>query len=188
MAQRRDEIDLLATRLRTAMRNRVAESRHRLGAVKHHETFRRPLDRIHRWQQVIDDRERALVLAISTRLKRIDGERLRKLETRLALRHPRHLVRLFAQKLTTSDERLHCAIDLRRQHDQSRVTALDRQLNAVSPLAVLRRGYSVTLIKKTGTVVRNTAQITGGERLITRLSDGQIESTADDPRQPKLFE
>jgi len=69
----------------------------------------------------------------------------------------------------------------------ARVDALERHLNAVSPESVLRRGCSVTTIKKDGAVVRSAKQIKGGEKLVTRLADGTIESVAEDPRQPKLF-
>ncbi len=45
----------------------------------------------------------------------------------------------------------------------------------------------MTMLKKGGAVVRSVSQIKGGEKLITRLADGTIESTADDPKQPELF-
>ncbi len=183
-----DHVELLATRFRTAMRHRVQEAQHRLRAIIRHETFRRPMERIHRLQQVIDDQERALRLGMSDRLKSIDRDRLGALATRLAIRHPRNLVRLFDQKIRTSAERLRCGMVQAQQREKSRIDATERQLNAISPLAVLKRGYSVTTIKKGGAVVRSVDQIKGGEKLVTRVGDGEFESVAEDPRQPKLFE
>jgi exonuclease VII large subunit len=36
--------------------------------------------------------------------------------------------------------------------------------------------------------VRSVDQVQPGDRLVTRLADGEIESTADDKNQPGLFE
>jgi len=45
----------------------------------------------------------------------------------------------------------------------------------LSPLAVLGRGYSLTW-KADGTLVRSTAQVQVGERLVTRFEDGKVIS------------
>ena len=37
-------------------------------------------------------------------------------------------------------------------------------------------------------VREGAAQIRPGDKLVTRFADGEIESTAGDPRQPGLFE
>jgi exonuclease VII large subunit len=60
--------------------------------------------------------------------------------------------------------------------------------NAVGPQQVLARGYSITTLKKGGAIVRSKGQVKGGQRLITHVADGEIESVAEDPNQPTLFE
>ncbi len=184
----RDDVEGLGNRLRNAMRGRISEGRHRLVAISRHEVFRRPLERIYRLQQLIDDQQRALMLAISRRLQTIDRDRLGVLATRLASRHPRNLIRLHEQQLAAVHERLRRGLRVAHQGHVEEIDALERQLQALNPLGVLKRGYSVTFMKKGGAVVRSSKQVQGGETLVTRLADGQIESTADDPRQPKLFE
>jgi exodeoxyribonuclease VII large subunit len=68
------------------------------------------------------------------------------------------------------------------------VGALAGQLEALSPHAVLKRGYSITTLKRSGAVVRSAGDVKTGDKLITRLSDGQVESVVDDKNQPRLFE
>jgi exodeoxyribonuclease VII large subunit len=51
-----------------------------------------------------------------------------------------------------------------------------RQLGLVGPVEVLRRGYSITT-NAHGQVIREPGQVVGGDRLITRLAEGQITST-----------
>ena len=50
------------------------------------------------------------------------------------------------------------------------------QLEAVSPLATLARGYSVTSAPD-GSALKKTKQIKVGDVLKTRLSDGWVESS-----------
>ena len=60
-------------------------------------------------------------------------------------------------------------------------------VRAVSAESVMRRGFSITTLKKTGAVVRSAEQVKRGDELLTKLSEGTIESVAEDPKQPKLF-
>lgn len=72
----RDQLAADGVRLRRGLRTIVQEARQRFNAVEKHEVFRRPLDRINGLRQLLDDRQRALSLAI--------GDRLRILHRRLA--------------------------------------------------------------------------------------------------------
>ena len=56
-----------------------------------------------------------------------------------------------------------------------RLAGRGAQLRALSPLAVLDRGYSLTRLAD-GTLVRRVAQAPGGIRLRTQVSDGSFES------------
>jgi exodeoxyribonuclease VII large subunit len=66
------------------------------------------------------------------------------------------------------------------------VRALEMQLRAVSPQAVLDRGFSITTTAQ-GNVVRSAAQVKKGDVLTTKVSDGTITSTVGKPKQATLF-
>jgi len=51
-----------------------------------------------------------------------------------------------------------------------------RQLETVSPLATLARGYSVTLKSETRRVLHGISDVQTGERITTLLSEGELES------------
>jgi exodeoxyribonuclease VII large subunit len=89
--------------------------------------------------------------------------------------------------LANDETRLHRAMHLRLQRQSDRITALANHLQALSPQRVLERGYSVTRLKKTGEVLRTGSQLKEGDQLITRFSDGEVESEVQDRQQPKLF-
>jgi exodeoxyribonuclease VII large subunit len=58
---------------------------------------------------------------------------------------------------------------------EQRVVSLARELAAISPLAVLDRGYSVTL-GPDGRAVRTPQDVTAGDAIVTRLADGSLRS------------
>jgi exodeoxyribonuclease VII large subunit len=62
---------------------------------------------------------------------------------------------------------------LGRRH---RVARLVASLDALSPLAVLGRGYSLTLLADGQTLVRASHDVTAGDLIHTRLASGQITS------------
>jgi len=62
---------------------------------------------------------------------------------------------------------------------RERLRTLDSQLQTLSPLATLERGYAIARNLGTGEVVRSVAQVVAGDRLEVRVSDGQFESTVD---------
>jgi exodeoxyribonuclease VII large subunit len=55
------------------------------------------------------------------------------------------------------------------------VSALAARLHALSPLAVLERGYALVLTPE-GALVRSAAQIAPGNTITARLSDGAFTS------------
>ncbi len=181
-----DAIEASTNRLRRGLRTLAQQASLRLAHVTRHPFFRRPLDRINSLRQLLDDRERSMRAAMKDRLWRLNRE-LAESAQLLAEHSPTVRLRLARQHLKTLNERLTYTARIGNKRRLQQLDALERELNAVSPEAVLRRGYSMTTLKKGGAVVRSVKQISGGEKLITRLADGAIESTADDPKQPDLF-
>ena len=225
-------LDAVSLRLRREARNRLQDAKHRLTAVERHEAFRRPMDRVNSLRQLLDDRQRSIVLLMAARMRTVQW-RVRELETRLeqagpafvlarfrgrlgdaqqrlaragtqrllrshekvgrldgrlAGADPRHRARFLRERLAGLHDRLCCGMALLQQRRGERVESMARFLHAVGPEQVLRRGYTITFRKKGGEVLKGAAQVKPGERLVTRFADGEVESVADDPRQPRLFE
>jgi exodeoxyribonuclease VII large subunit len=183
----RDSIDVLAVRLRRGLRAVVQEARHRLTAVERHEVFRRPLDRINQLRQVLDDRHRSLALATAHRLRGATA-RVERTSARLLECHPRHRLGLHRAKLDALDARLGRGMSRDQERRVRLLDALEAQLNALSPKAVLRRGYTMTTRKKDQAVIRSAAALKPGDRIVTHFADGVAESTVEDQQQLPLFE
>lgn len=149
--------------------------KHRLAVARLHELARRGLlDAVRDQRQRLD--EASLVLGQQTLLT-LQRRRqiLPLLHNRLEAALPRarergvqHLARL-ALRLPHP---LQLAVQKARQLVQQRAA----QLQALSPLAVLDRGYSITHTAQ-GEVLRDADRVQPGDRLITRVARGALAST-----------
>lgn len=183
----RELIDGSVFRLGREMRNVLRQARQRLAQIERHEAFRRPLDRVNALRQRLDDRQRDMTLAVGERV-RVIRDRVARLEARLRERHPRHLAALHGERLTAQAQRLERSAGQAVEAQKRRIDVLAARLHCISPQEVLKRGYSMTVHKKTGKVIRDPAEVRAGEVLVTRLANGQIESRVEDARQLKLFD
>jgi exodeoxyribonuclease VII large subunit len=66
---------------------------------------------------------------------------------------------------------------------RERLRTLDSQLQTLSPLATLERGYAIARHLGTGKVVKSVAEVAAGDRLEVRVSDGHFESTVEAAQQ-----
>src|SRR5262249_39713380 len=65
---------------------------------------------------------------------------------------------------------------LDRRHRLARIAA---SLEALSPLSVLARGYSLTFHQDGTSLIRSSNQVQPGELVVTRLASGQIMSRVE---------
>jgi len=71
--------------------------------------------------------------------------------------------------------RLRLAASSRVQREAHRLEGRQRELVAMDPHGVLRRGYSITM-KRDGRLIRSVAEVSANEPITTRLADGTIDS------------
>ena len=74
------------------------------------------------------------------------------------------------------DERLRRAVTRRLEASRQQVGTIAASLNALSPLAVLERGYSLTKRIADGTLIREMKTISIGDKISTLLADGTLIS------------
>lgn len=92
---------------------------------------------------------------------------LRGLSPRAQLSNSRQrLDDLLARTLTAAQHRL--------QMERQREEGLARQLESLSPLAVLQRGFAVVTRAGTAEVIRSAAAVSPGDRLDVRVSEGKF--------------
>ena len=84
-------------------------------------------------------------------------------------RHQQHLDELMMRMQSTASHRVEIA--------REQLGTFSGRLDALSPMGVLARAYSITL--KNGAAVSSAAEVKAGDRIETVLAKGRIESTVD---------
>jgi exodeoxyribonuclease VII large subunit len=65
-----------------------------------------------------------------------------------------------------------------------RLASAQAKLRLLSPERTLERGYSITMDAATGAVLRSPSDVSAGQRIRTRLQDGEISSVVDGANSP----
>ena len=89
-----------------------------------------------------------------------------------------------AQALDTANQKMTDAVEKKLQGYGSKLAILDAKLQAMSPLRILARGYTVTE-NADGQLLKSSAQLKTGEILVTRFKDGQVVSQVKEISQGK---
>ena len=113
-------------------------------------------------------------------------QRLDAIRARRVLLRPQDQVCELARRLDDASERMQRAI--RRQHREAcgRLRGLCSTLEALSPLRVVARGYSITQFGHSPALVRSVNDVRPGDSIHTLLADGSLDSRVDTviPRPP----
>ncbi|MCF6227601.1 MAG: exodeoxyribonuclease VII large subunit [Planctomycetes bacterium] len=105
-------------------------------------------------------------------------QRLETLKSRLINAGPLAQLRREQQRLDYLWDGLSERIQHRLASERAEVSGLAGRLNALSPLAVLDRGYSITRAES-GKVLKSGNDVKTGEVIISKLADGEIRSIVE---------
>ncbi|MED5499759.1 MAG: exodeoxyribonuclease VII large subunit [Pseudomonadota bacterium] len=172
-----DRRDLEATlnqqrrRLHQAWRGRFNAESQRLDHLR--ARLRHPGERLAQQRQHLAGLDRRLQLAMRQRLQR-DHQRLEAVTRRFTLHDPSRTLRQARERVEQLRQRLEAGQRRKLQQERQNLQGIARELNAVSPLAVLGRGYSI-LQDDRGQVVRAASQTQPGQTLTARLGEGRLK-------------
>ncbi|MEL6114293.1 exodeoxyribonuclease VII large subunit [Photobacterium sp. SP02] len=164
--------------LRHAMRHYLSVRQSQLVRWQHRLDRQHPQVQLNQQSQRLDELrsrlERAMRKQISER-----QQHLHRSDYKLALHSPAHQLERLSTQLATNQRRLLNAMDRRLVKASHQLALATEKLDAVSPLATLARGYSITR-DENGQVIRSTRQVNTGDTLQTTLADGNIRSIVSD--------
>ncbi len=167
----RGRIDRADDRLRQALERTVDRGHQRAGRL----TLR-----LGQWPVGValrdrDAHELALRLtAAATRSLRRRSDRFDGLRRRLERCDPRQALATLVGRVNRADDRLRDRTWAARASAESRVRALGGRLDALSPLAVLGRGYAVCWNGARTSIIRSRTAVRPGEEVRVTLSDGEL--------------
>lgn len=162
--------DLIATRIRGERENWT-----RLDARLARVHPRRVLNQR---SQRLDGAQAALVRCTKKELVRRQNHVLG-FSQRLARTKPSKNLLLRKQALAELKRRLHAETHQVLSLREQRLRVAAARLRLLSPQQVLERGFSITQDAESGQVIRNAKQVRAGQRLKTKLAQGDVASIAE---------
>lgn len=102
-----------------------------------------------------------------------DETRLQELDTRLAPTQRKDAIYQLYQRVDRLDVACRSAVGRKLADSENRLHALAQHLNALSPLATLKRGYSISR-KTDGEVLTAAEQVSVGDRIKVQLAQGHL--------------
>jgi exodeoxyribonuclease VII large subunit len=164
----------LDRRLERAVRYRLLIARQELTELAQHGAFASIMDSIHRGQQTLDERRFRLEKAERQLLE----QRRRRLEAVSAVvRHYDARRRLVAirRQLESEVANLSAAIRARLLAGRAALERRTASLEALSPVAILNRGYAL-VFDGSGQLVKDAASLAPGDEMSARLARGKVRA------------
>ncbi len=162
-------------RLERATRFQILQARQRLARVPASRTEGRMAAVLHRLEQRLDDLAFRMENAVRQQFRAKQREVAELAAT--VLRHdPRQQLAHERGHYEACRTRLERSLERTIEAKRAKLGALNAQLNSLSPLRVLDRGYAL-VVDALGGVVRSAGQVAVGDHVTTRLSDGAFRST-----------
>ncbi|MEA3367168.1 MAG: exodeoxyribonuclease VII large subunit [Planctomycetota bacterium] len=172
-------------RMGRALGHRLDGLRRTLALAERSRSFRHPEELVLARAQMVEDL--AGRLAGRVRQTAADGRlRLESAASRLAEQAPRARHAAAVGNLTMAAHRLAAAGRTLLEHRwQARVDRLAGRLGDLNPDRVLARGYSRTVLARTGATLRRAADARTGDLLCTHLAEGDLESRVTHPSRDR---
>ncbi|ENQ8060704.1 exodeoxyribonuclease VII large subunit [Vibrio parahaemolyticus] len=162
-------------KLASAMRYYLAQQKQQSVQLLHRLERQHPSYQLQRQSQQLDELDmrlrRAMQRFIDTRQQAVERK-----HHRLQLNSPvKHLAQQ-KSRLERVEHKLMDAMDRKLLMMRHQLAIAAEKLDTVSPLATLKRGYSITQTDQ-GKVVTSADDVKTGDLLVTRLANGEIHST-----------
>ena len=172
-----DSLKTTRSRLQRLIAEHCAREQERVGALAHRLRRCHPRRRLQDQMQRVDELHDDLLRAAQSIWKH-NERRWRGLAERQLRVRPELIVARQQAQLAQLRDRLQELPERQVSRAARRIKALGDQLRLLGPENVLARGYSITQDAKTGEVLRVANAVKTGQKLRTRLADGEVESTA----------
>ena len=175
----RQQLNALVARMHTVIQYRHAQAHQALDYLLNSRPLREPHRFVETLQQQVDD----LLLQLEKGWQNNSQERGRRLNQAirsLSRLNPRVRWQRLYTHLTALDRRLYLAAQSRLERRGDILGGLSRRLQALSPLAVLGRGYSLCRDPISRQIVPRAALAHPGQQIEVLLQDGRLTCTVDD--------
>lgn len=165
-------------RLIRAMHYRLLKARQSLTELRQHGAFARMMDGINQRQQKLDD----LVYRLERAERQLLEQHRRRLEAAAAAVRHYDVRRILAAIKKDLEVQVAAMISAARNlllEKKVRLERMETALQALSPLAILERGYAL-VFDSSGKLLKDSKRVKTGDEISARLARGTISATVKD--------
>lgn len=170
-------------KLRYATETRIARLKERLVRAQQSPTFLQPKRYFLQQAERVDYLQAALKTSIRNSLDR-QKLNLAYYDGKLARLHPENRIKLLGQKINTSSSRMHDAMKRMVEMKKIQTVTSMKQLDALSPLKVMARGYSLAYTTE-NQLLKMTHQVNQGDHIEVKLTDGILNCEVKQIKEDK---
>jgi len=170
-----ERVGELARRMHRSVRYQMMHARQRYARLSAEAVLGRLRDAVNRREQRIDELRMRLESA-SERRMRGPAVRLAAMTARLRRQDPTHRLAVAQGRWARANERLARLRTAMTSARSGRVEQATARLHALSPLAVLSRGYALVYAQD-GRLLRSASEVAAGEEIRARLGTGSLVAT-----------
>ncbi|WP_162853330.1 exodeoxyribonuclease VII large subunit [Candidatus Methylobacter oryzae] len=165
----------LESRLQQQMQRKLNQKQQTLDWLFKRLEQQHPGQRLARNARRMNELEARLNQAIQAKLRHIAGT-IEAKTAKLWQHNPAIAINSHKQRQSYLSKRLTSAMDHKLEKLNQRLLNASQTLHAVSPLATLNRGYSMTVNQVSGEIIRSVEQLKLGDTVQTRLAQGRFSS------------
>jgi len=169
-----NQVIMLKQRLLKAQQGKIDHLANKKSHLQHRLARVHPEQQLQIQQQKADELSLRLKQAMKRSMLQIQSKPTQ-LSQRLLQQSPAKIINLQQQHVGQSTHRIRQAMQNSLQNKSDNFVHLIEQLQLVSPLATIARGYSVTRNKNNG-VITKVAQVDSNDEISVQLSDGKINA------------
>ncbi|MCQ6558148.1 exodeoxyribonuclease VII large subunit [Paenibacillus mendelii] len=174
IAELKSGISQLRTRLYQSLRTSAMRRKERLDRVRRSPIFMNPRKYMLQQAERLDRLKERLEQRTLRKAER-SRDKLLRLQGALAGAHPGEKAAFEAKRLQAAAGRLESAMGSLMKERRMQVASTIRQLDALSPLKVMSRGYSLVYDEKENRLIKSIEDVQPGDLVKVKLADGQLD-------------
>lgn len=173
-AELKDKVNSLYIRMHAAGRRAVQTCRERLQRLQQSPVMRQPTAHLREYEQRLDYLHMSLCRAAERKVQ-TEAHTLERLIDRINLSRMRERVATLKRESGRLRDRLAKAVSRLQRDKRTQLALKVRQLDALSPLKVLKRGYSLVYREQDQRLVKSTADVELGDIVHVHVSNGKLD-------------
>lgn len=170
----RQHLAHLSQRLVKGLSAQVSVKREQLNRLRRSPALTQPRRQLQEPAQRLDRLREQLAFRLRERVAS-SREAAMKLERKLSAHNPRQQLDFAARRVGVARHQLLQSMQAISRQTRQRWTAQLRQLDALSPLKVMQRGYSLVYEEQGNELIKSIGQVQPGDMVRVRLIDGRLD-------------